>query len=83
MNTVGQSNIEVDGNGQRRATYKICRCDCCIHCPCIHRYEVMLVCINSKETEKDVVNVDEPSDTVSLLGNVIVNGVQNGVELAQ
>ena len=27
--------------------------------------------------------MDEPSNTVSLLGNVIVNGVQNGVVLAQ
>lgn len=39
------------------------------------KYEVALVCITSKENADDVVNVNEPSNNVSLLGNVIVSGV--------
>ena len=32
---------------------------------------------------EDVINLDSPSNTVSLLGNVIMSGVQNGVVLAK
>ena len=83
VDAVGQSNIEVDINGQRVCTCEICRCDCCIHFPRNQRYEVALACASENEMAKEMVNVDEPSNTVSLLGNVIVSGVQNGVALAQ
>ena len=73
----------VDMNGQRMCTCEICSCKCYIHFSRNHRYEVALACINAKTNKPEVVNVDEPSNTVSLLGNVIVSGVHNGVALAQ
>lgn len=83
VDATGQSNIMVDMNRQRKCTCKICQCDCCIHFPRNQRYEVALVCETKKGMAIDVINIDEPSNTVSLLGNVIVGGVQNGVALTQ
>ena len=85
MDAAGQSNIVVDINVQRGWTCEICQCDCCIHFPCNQRYKVALACATKKEMASDdnIINVDKPLNTVSLLGNVIVSGVQNGVALAQ
>ena len=40
------------------------------------------MCVTSKETLKDMVNVDKPSNTGNVLGNIIASGVHNGVALA-
>ena len=42
-----------------------------------------LACQTENGSGSDIINVDSPSNTVSILGNVIVSGVQNGVALAR
>ena len=78
-NKAEQSNIADDINGCRKCSRNICTCDCCVNLPQNQRYEMALAYLNSKENRMDVLNVDEPSNIVYLLGNIIASGVQNGV----
>ena len=80
MHIAGESSFVVE-NGQRKCLCDICSCSCCVTFPRNRRYEVALAL--QTKVGKDVIDVDSPSNTVSLLGNVIMSGVQNGVALAK
>jgi len=82
MNDAGEDHFVVNVNGYCECTYEICNCDCCIHFPRNRRYEVALATMQNNEV-KDVIDVDYPANTVSLLGSVILSGIQNGVTIAR
>ena len=82
MNDAGEDRFTLDVNGKRQCSCDICKCDCCIFFPRNRRYEVALAAATKSEVT-DVIDVDDPSSTVSLLGSVILNGIQNGVALAR
>ena len=81
LNDAGEDHFTLDVNGNRRCPCDICNCSCCIYFPRNRRYEVALSAATNSEVT-DVIDVDDPSSTVSLLGSVILSGIQNGVMLA-
>ena len=82
MSDAGEDRFTLDANGNRQCSCDICKCDCCIFFPRNRRYEVALAAASKTEVT-DVIDVDDPASTVSLLGSVILNGIQNGVALAR
>ena len=80
MHIAGESNFVLE-NGRRKCTCDICSCSCCVTFPRNRRYEVALALQTT--VGKDVIDVDSPSNTVSLLGDCIMSGIQNGVVLAR
>ena len=80
MHIAGESSFVME-NGRRNCTCDICSCSCCVTFPRNRRYEVALAL--QTKVGKDVIDVDSPSNTVSMLGDCIMSGIKNGVVLAR
>ena len=82
MHIAGESNFVME-NGRRKCLCDICACSCCVTFPRNRRYEVALALQTEKTKTKDVIDVDSPSNTISILGSVIMSGVHNGLAIAR
>ena len=80
MHIAGETKLVME-NKRRKCKCDICACSCCVIFPRNRRYKVALAMKIPNNNE--VINVHEPSGTISLPGNVIMSGIQNGAVLAK